>query len=216
LTAESAPVNGETPPETRGRTIGRFARFYDAAGSLVSFGQNAKTNREIVARAGVKPGERVLDAGCGTGAQTLPAAEVAGPRRVSGIDPSPQMLERARSKAAKNGLDIDFRAAAIEKLPYGDGEFDVVLSSRMLHHLPEDVMRSGFAEVRRVLKPGGRFLVTDIVAGRSLIGALIRLFGHAHSPQGLKRIKAMLGEAGFATVEELPLKQRHLFCLRAS
>jgi ubiquinone/menaquinone biosynthesis C-methylase UbiE len=206
----------EEAPETRGRTIRWFARFYDAAGCLMSFGQGNKTNRKIIRLAGIEPGKRVLDVGCGTGAQTLPAAEVAGPGNVSGIDPSPEMLERAREKAERSGLEIDFRAAAMEKLPYPDGEFDVVLSSFMLHHLPEDVIRAGVAEVRRVLKPGGRFLIADMVSGRSFTGRIIGLLGHAHKLSGLERIESTLKENGFGTVEEMPSKQGHFFFLLAS
>ena len=202
--------------ETKGRTIrGWTARFYDAMSWVCSLGGEAKTNREIVEHAGIKPGERVLDVGCGTGAQTLPAAEVAGPGNVSGVDPSPDMLERAREKAATKGLEIDFRSAAIEKLPFDDQQFNVVLSSFMLHHLPEDVMRTGFAEIHRVLQHGGRLLAVDFTAGRSLIGRVMGLLGHAHKLEGMQGIKSMLAEAGFSTVEELPSKQGHVFFLRA-
>ncbi|SRR6266542_1418328 len=202
--------------ETKGRMIrGWMARFYDAMSWVCSLGGEAKTNREIVQRAEIKAGERVLDVGCGTGAQTLPAAETAGPGNVIGIDPSPDMLERAREKGEKKGLEIDFRSAAIEKLPFADQEFDVVLSSFMLHHLPEDVMRSGFAEIQRVLKPSGRLLAVDMISGRSLVGRIIGFFGHAHRPHALDRIKSQLGEAGFSNVEELPSKQGHIFFLRA-
>ena len=201
--------------ETRGRTIrGWMARLYDAMSWVCSLGGGAKTNREIIERAGIKPGERVLDVGCGTGAQTLPAAEVAGPGNVAGVDPSPDMLERAREKAAKKRLEIDFRSAAIEKLPFDDQQFNVVLSSFMLHHLPEDVMRAGFAEIHRVLQHGGRLLAADFTSGRSLIGRVMGLLGHAHKLEGLTGVKSMLADAGFSNVEELPSKQGHVFFLR--
>ena len=202
-------------PQTRGRTIRFLARFYDAGSWLLSFGQEAKTNREIIEIAGIQPGEKVLDIGCGTGAQTLPAAERAGPGNVAGIDASPEMLEVARRKAAKRKLDIDFRLTPAEDLPFGDGEFDVVLSSFMLHHLPEDVIRAAFQEVHRVLKPDGRFLAVDM-ASRGLIGAAIRLFGHAHTSGGVEKLKQMLNDAGFRSVEELPRgKNSYLVFIRS-
>ena len=64
----------------------------------------------------------------------------------------------AREKALKARFDIDFQVALIEKVPFPDSSFDLVTSSLMLHHLPDDLKRKGFAEIRRVLKLGGRFL----------------------------------------------------------
>jgi ubiquinone/menaquinone biosynthesis C-methylase UbiE len=206
----------EQAPLTEGRTIRWFARFYDPASWLMSLGQDARANREIIAAAAVRSGERILDVGCGTGAQTIVAARAAAPAKVVGIDPSPEMLEVARRKAAKRGLDIDFRVAAIEHLPFGDAQFDVVLSGFMLHHLPEVVIRSGIAEVRRVLTPGGRFLAVDMVSGRSLLGGIIGLFGHAHKPQGLELIEEVMRQTGFREVKELPSPQKHVVYLLAS
>jgi ubiquinone/menaquinone biosynthesis C-methylase UbiE len=208
-------TEGTHAAETKGRMIrGWMARAYDAMSWACSLGGGTKTNRQIIERAGIKAGERVLDVGCGTGAQTLPAAEVAGSGNVAGIDPSPDMLERAREKAVKKGLDIDFRSAAIEKLPFDDQQFNVVLSSFMLHHLPEDVMRRGFAEIHRVLQHGGRLVAVDFTSGRSIIGRIMGLLGHAHKLEGLGGIKGMLAEAGFSNIEELPSKQKHIFYLR--
>lgn len=88
----------------------------------------------------------MLDAGCGDG---LFARQVAAPT-VVGIDNSPAMVERARSRG------VDARAARIEELPFEDGAFDVVVCNWVLYHLP-DVDR-GIAELARVLRPGGRFV----------------------------------------------------------
>jgi ubiquinone/menaquinone biosynthesis C-methylase UbiE len=205
--------NPEAPP-TRGRTIRLFANLYDASSWLMSFGQGWKVDREIVEAAAVQPGERVLDIGCGTGALTFPAADSAGAANVAGIDASPEMIEVARRKAGKRGVDLQFRLAPAEDLPFADGEFDVVLSGFMLHHLPEDVMRQAFAEALRVLKPGGRFLAADMVA-RSLMGRVIRLTGHAHPVEGVDRMKEMLKEAGFQSVEEIPQKKAHFIFIRS-
>lgn len=110
----------------------------------------------------LQPGEAVLDVGCGTGTLALIAKERVGDTgRVYGIDPGPRQIARARSKAARRGANIDLRVGVIEQLPFPDQSFDVVLSTMMMHHLPDDLKRRGLAEIARVLKPGGRVIIVD-------------------------------------------------------
>ena len=164
---------------TEGRTLGRMARVYDLVCTLGGLGTGFK--RRIVELAQLKRDDRVLDVGCGTGVLTRLAGERA--QEVAGIDAAPEMIAVARSKAEREGLDIDFRPALIEDLPYPDSHFDVVLSSLMVHHLPPAVKLSGLREVLRVLKTGGRFILVD--------------FDRAGKLPGLLR------EAGFAEVRSL-------------
>src|SRR5258708_39161206 len=103
----------------------------------------------------LQPGEAVLDVGCGTGTLALEAAGRVGPTgHVEGLDPSPQQLVRARNKAARRGLVLDFQPGVIERLPFPDRTFDVVLSSLMMHHLPAPVKRQGLVQIARVLRSG--------------------------------------------------------------
>ncbi len=190
----------EDGPITRGSLI-TWARWYDPCTALLTFGRDRKMREMTLDLAGVLPGDRVLDIGCGTGALTLPAKERAGATgEVAGIDASLPMIDVARRKAQKRGLDVDFRLAAAEALPYPDGHFDLVLSSLMLHHLPDDVKRQAFAEVRRVLKPGGRFLAVDLEPGQSLHGPLSLLRRHAHTIP-VRDLAPALAAAGFENVE---------------
>lgn len=139
-----------------------FAPFYDALVNVISLGRERKLRQTTADLAQLQPGEQVLEVGCGTGSLTIVARERVGQQgKAAGIDPSPQMVERARQKAIRAKLDVDFRLAAIEDLPYPDNTFDAVLSSLMMHHLPEHLQRSGLAEVYRVLKPGGRLAIVD-------------------------------------------------------
>ena len=189
-------------PQTAGRTIRSWARFYDAASWLLSFGRAPAIRRMTLEMADVKPGESVLDVGCGTGSLALAAKAAVGREgSVRGIDASPEMIEQARRKAAKAVAKADFRVALIEELPFGEAEFDLVLSSFMLHHLPDGLKRKGLAEVRRVLKPGGRFLAVDFGGtSQSVTGHLLSIFGHTHGAS-LDALAPVLEEAGFTEVE---------------
>jgi demethylmenaquinone methyltransferase/2-methoxy-6-polyprenyl-1,4-benzoquinol methylase/phosphoethanolamine N-methyltransferase len=154
----------------------------------------------------IKPGESVLDVGCGTGGVTIPAGQRVGVSgKAAGIDPSAEMIEVARKKAQRKGLDIDFRVGVIEALPYPEASFDVVTSSLMMHHLPADLRVKGLAEIYRVLKPGGRLLVADMTnqkpgLDRWLMPLLAMHLGMQFSVADLLPV---MKEAGFSQVEQL-------------
>src|SRR5262245_19392880 len=151
-------------PDTEGNMI-RWARLYDLGTTVLSFGRAPALRRKTVELARIAPGERMLDVGCGPGRLAILAATVAGPAgEVCGIDPAPEMIALAHRNAARAGVEVHFEVGVIEALPYEDDRFDVVLSSLMLHHLPDEVKRRGFADVRRVLKPAGRFMAVDFGA----------------------------------------------------
>ena len=207
----------EPAPETRGRTI-RWARWYDRFSWLISFGQASAIHRETVALAGVAPGESVLDVGCGTGTLAIMAKAKAGAGgEVHGVDAAPEMIEVAREKAAKRRVDVQFRVGLIEELPFPDDEFDIVLSTFMLHHLPDDLKRQGFAEIHRVLKPGGRFLAVDLGEHHhSLLGHVLSLlFRHEANTSSGEEMRAMLEEAEFAEVEPVSTRFRQHLVVRA-
>ena len=107
---------------------------------------------QLVAFAGVAPGEAVLDVGCGTGVVAVTAARAGA--RVSGLDLTPELIAVARDNAALAGVQVDLREGDAEALPFEDGAFDVVLSQfgHMFAPRPDVTL----SEMRRVLKPGGR------------------------------------------------------------
>jgi ubiquinone/menaquinone biosynthesis C-methylase UbiE len=117
---------------------------------------------QVIERAQLATGTRLLDAGCGTGTLAVKAARLLrGSVEVAGLDPAPRQIARARSKARRSGVHIDFRQGVIEDIPFPDGSFDVVTSTLMMHHLPIELKRQGLGEIHRVLKPGGRLVVAD-------------------------------------------------------
>lgn len=184
----------------------RWARWYDLGTWLMSFGREPAMRRETLKLAAIRDGESVLDVGCGTGTLTLAAKRRAGEGAICGIDASDEMIEVARRKAAKRAAEVDFRVALIEEVPYPDGSFDVVLSSLMLHHLPDELKRKGFEEMRRVLKPGGRVLAVDLSGSKGLAGMVMRLIGHKFEEGYIDGLAAMAEGAGFSDVTTGPMR----------
>jgi ubiquinone/menaquinone biosynthesis C-methylase UbiE len=115
----------------------------------------------LLERAALQPGERVLDLACGTGTLALEAKRRQPGAPVTGIDGDPEILDRARRKAAAAGLDVEFNHGLSTELPYPDDSFDVVLSTLFFHHLTLAAKEKTAREVNRVLAPGGRFCVAD-------------------------------------------------------
>jgi SAM-dependent methyltransferase len=158
-----------------------------------------------VAMASLREGETVLDLGSGGGLDCFLAAQRVGPTgRVIGLDMTPEMIARARANAEKGGYrNVEFWQGEIEALPVGDASVDVVISNCVLNLVPNKAR--AFREIYRVLKPGGRMMVSDIVLNREL-PALVRRVGALYTACvggaiGRDEYLRLLGEAGFEDVE---------------
>jgi Methylase involved in ubiquinone/menaquinone biosynthesis len=168
----------------------------------------------IIEMATIKPGDKILDLGCGSGNLTLTAKRYVGTSgSVHGIDASPEMIEVARKKAERSKAEAIFEVGLIEKLPYSDTTFDVVISRLVIHHLPDDLKRRAFAEVFRVLKPGGLFFIADfkLPANPILAHVASTMFGHRTMMQSnLESVTPMLKETGFVDVTSGPTQSAFL------
>jgi ubiquinone/menaquinone biosynthesis C-methylase UbiE len=190
-------------PETSGNTI-HWASQYDLFTGLMGLGVNRPSSRMVVEMAHIKPGDKVLDVGCGTGNLTLTAAQIVGSSgQITGIDAAPEMIELARKKADRLHSSTLFDVGLIENLSYPDGTFDVVISRLVIHHLPDDLKLKGFAGILRVLKPGGVFFLADFMPPTNPILAHITsaLVGPGMMEANVWSIPALLKQAGFMNVE---------------
>jgi len=160
-----------------------------------------------VAMAGIVEGETVLDLGSGGGIDVFLAARLAGSSgRVIGVDMTAEMLERAEANAARAGLEnIEFRQGLIEALPVEDTTVDVIISNCVINLAPDKARV--FAEAFRVLRPGGRLVVSDMVTSSTLpdevrddLGSWASCVGGA-IPQD--DYLAVIADAGFTGVEVL-------------
>jgi arsenite methyltransferase len=156
----------------------------------------------------LRAGETVLDLGSGAGFDAFLAARAVGPTgRVIGVDMTPEMLQTARANAAKAGrTNVEFRLGEIEHLPVADASVDVILSNCVINLSPEKARV--FAEAFRVLRPGGRLAISDVVALAPLppeVRADLEL--HAGCVAGaatVGELQSMLAAAGFQDVRVEP------------
>jgi ubiquinone/menaquinone biosynthesis methyltransferase len=134
-----------------------IADRYDLVNVLLSFNRDRAWKRRMVERVAVQPGERALDLACGTGDITFGLASAGA--RVMGLDITPRMIELARRKRAAASATAHFLVGDMMTLPFPDGCFDIVTTGYGLRNVPD--MAGALAEIRRVLRPGGRLFSLD-------------------------------------------------------
>jgi arsenite methyltransferase len=158
--------------------------------------------------ASLKPGETVLDLGSGAGFDCFLASRSVGPTgHVIGVDMTPEMLAKARANAAKtNTTNVEFRLGLIEQLPVADNSIDAIISNCVINLSPDKPQV--FREAFRVLKPGGRLAVADIVRTAELpaelASDLAALCGCVAGAASVDEIERMLRVAGFEQIQVRP------------
>ena len=163
------------------------------------------------AYANLRPGEVVVDLGCGGGLDIFLAAPKVGPEgRAIGIDMTPEMIERARRNAEKSGVtNVEFHLSTIDKLPLESESVDCVISNCVINLAPDK--QAVFREILRVLKPGGRLAVSDIALKKELpvevSSDLLAYVGCVAGAVLIEDYKRGLLEAGFEHLEIVDTKR---------
>lgn len=204
----SRPATGTLPPGEVRRMFDRIAPVYDGMNRIMTAGLDRRWRRAAAAAA-VRPGDRVLDACCGTGDLALAAEREGG--IVTGVDFSAAMLERARRKSAT----IAWEQADVLELPFPDGAFDVAVAGFGVRNLAD--LDRGLAELHRVLRPGGRLAVLEITRPRGPLRPLCSLWFDRIVPQ-LGRALPGGGAYGYlpASVRRFPGAEELAALIRAA
>ena len=142
-------------------------------------------HQQMITLAGLRDGHRVLDVGCGTGNLLRSTGKRHPKAELTGLDPDPKALVRARRKARRAGVTVRLDRGFAQELPYPDGSFDRVFSSLMLHHLDSASKDELLAEVRRVLRPDGLLVLADAVFDEH---------GHGHRTRRPELIRDNVGD----------------------
>ena len=185
---------------------------YDSYMRKMTFGRERALREMTVRLAQVKPGDCILEVGCGTGTLTLAAKRQAGPSgMVFGIDVIPGMIELCQRKAAQANEDVTFQVGSFDDIPFPANYFNVVMCSFMIFHMSEKTRRKGIAETYRVLKPQGRLLVLDLaLPNRALPRAIAQMLFGGMLTHDLQELLPLMDASGFSDIEMAQAKFRIL------
>jgi ubiquinone/menaquinone biosynthesis C-methylase UbiE len=193
-------MQGKPRPDTPGVTIST-PRAYEVVGALCFAGRRHRAFTRLAELSGAEPGDRVLDVGCGTGYLTRHMATRVGPEgAVTGVDASPPVLDYARRRKPRPGsAACTYREGIAESLDLPDAAFDSVVTSLMLHHLPEELRPAALREMYRVVRPGGRLLVVEFRPPKSRLGRHLVHGGvsHAMAHHRVDLLEGLVTDAGF-------------------
>ena len=194
-------VSGDERPFLPGMSRNWLLPLYDPLTRLLGI---RRVHRRLLDQADVRPEQRVLEIGCGTGNLLLALKRTQPGAIVVGLDPDLTALARAHRKARRRGLAVQLDRGYADHLPYADGSVDVVLSSFMLHHVPDDHREPALREVRRVLPPGGALHLVDIGEAAPADGWIAhRAHRHGLTREGLgSDMLTLLRRAGFTDASE--------------
>lgn len=136
-----------------------FTPFYDIICNLMGFGKRFR--QRIIRNMQLTGKENVLDAGCGTGTLLFMIKKQFPSISLSGLDPDQAALQIAENKIKSKNLTVNYQAGAMDKMPFKDNFFDLVITSLAFHHIPPEKKLDSIKECYRVLAPGGKLLIVD-------------------------------------------------------
>ena len=192
-------ITPDTKPPGKNPVIDEYTRIAPDYDKKWSFYIDA-TTRETVARLNLRPTDRVLDVGCGTGSLLYYLVSSYPKAQLSGIDLVPEMLAIARRRLPPS---IELREGSVEHLPFEDEQFDIVVSCSMFHYIHNPI--TALRQIHRVLRSGGQLVITDwcddYIACR-ICHLYLRLFNRAHfKTYGKKECLRLLEEADYTEVK---------------
>jgi ubiquinone/menaquinone biosynthesis methyltransferase len=223
VSLDSAFESPDAKRQYNRRLFTTIADRYDLITRVLSYGQDARWKRRLVAMAEVRPGERALDLACGTG--DLACAVAARGARAIGLDLTERMLHHARRRPDARG--VPFVTGDMTRLPFPSASFDLVTTGYGLRNVPD--LAASLAEIARVLRPGGRLLSLDfnLPSSRLVRAAYLAYLGsvggalgwllhrdpdtYRYIPASIRRYPGAAGvadkmrECGFAPVRVVPL-----------
>ncbi len=205
--AQIGPSCGQTTARSVAEAFGYTAEQLTSIPAEANMGVSCGNPTAL---ASLKPGEVVLDLGCGGGLDVLLAAQKVGPTgKAIGIDMTKEMIDLARTNAQKaDTANVEFHLAEIESLPLEDHSVDCVISNCVLNLVPDK--SQAFAEIFRVLKPGGRLAISDLALKQELPTGMATdinaCFGCKWGAISIGQYEAALKAAGFGTVEIIDKK----------
>lgn len=189
---------------TQALTLGFLTKWYDSIVNFLGFGK--RYYAKVINYIDPKTQNRVLDVGTGTANLAIAIKRKYPKIKIIGIDPDKKILEIAKRKIKKEGLDIELVNVPAQKLPFSSESFDFVVSSLTIHHIPKLFKRGAFSEMKRVLKKNGAILIVDFGVPKNILANVVSFILSLIEDVGPNRkglIPRALNDLGFKDIQEV-------------